>query len=160
MTEPSACYEPTHDMHFVKGIVTTRKITVDAWQDEGIEFVGLYPRQASPGQVVTLLAEVLTTLEHARKFVATREKMHPDGVKLYDDTTCEVITALYAARALGKADGMLVRAEYDTRRSSAGWPHYSANHSSWRESPMRPHGEFLASERYRKPCRRFRSRRR
>ena len=29
--------------------------------------------------------EAIETLEHARIFIDSREKMHPDGVKLYDD---------------------------------------------------------------------------
>ena len=29
--------------------------------------------------------EIVTTLRHARTFIVSREKMHPDGVKLYDE---------------------------------------------------------------------------
>ena len=32
-----------------------------------------------------LLDELLLTLKHARTFITTREKMHPDGVELYDE---------------------------------------------------------------------------
>lgn len=42
------------------------------------------------------LAEVLLTLEHARKFIVMREKMHPDGVKLYDETLAQVRRATLA----------------------------------------------------------------
>jgi hypothetical protein len=31
-----------------------------------------------------ILQETLTTLRHARTFITSREKMHPDGVQLYD----------------------------------------------------------------------------
>lgn len=31
------------------------------------------------------LEDALVTLRHARVFVTSREKMHPDGVKLYDE---------------------------------------------------------------------------
>jgi len=34
-----------------------------------------------------ILEDVLQTLYHARKFIVSREKMHPDGVKLYDEAT-------------------------------------------------------------------------
>jgi alcohol dehydrogenase class IV len=42
---------------------------------------------------MSLLEDVLTTLKHARTFIGTREKMHHDGQKLYD----EAIDALQAA---------------------------------------------------------------
>jgi hypothetical protein len=32
-----------------------------------------------------LLDELLVTLKHARTFITSRQKMHPDGVELYDD---------------------------------------------------------------------------
>ena len=32
-----------------------------------------------------ILTEILSTLEHARIFITSREKMHKDGVKLYDE---------------------------------------------------------------------------
>ena len=32
-----------------------------------------------------LLDEAILTLEHARKFIISREKMHPSGVELYDE---------------------------------------------------------------------------
>ncbi len=32
-----------------------------------------------------LLDEILVTLRHARVFIKTREKMHPEGVRQYDD---------------------------------------------------------------------------
>jgi len=31
------------------------------------------------------LKEILSTLEHAQVFISTKEKMHPDGRKLYQD---------------------------------------------------------------------------
>jgi len=34
-----------------------------------------------------VIDEILTTLNHARTFIASREKMHPDGIKLYDGLT-------------------------------------------------------------------------
>ena len=29
--------------------------------------------------------EIITTLKHARIFISTRQKMHPDGIKLHED---------------------------------------------------------------------------
>jgi porphobilinogen deaminase len=37
-----------------------------------------------------LLAECETTLAHARVFIGTREKMHPDGQFLYDELLAQV----------------------------------------------------------------------
>ncbi len=37
-----------------------------------------------------LLREALITLNHARVFVSTREKMHPVGVSLYDDLVDQI----------------------------------------------------------------------
>ena len=42
-----------------------------------------------------ILDECVITLRHARVFICTREKMHPDGQKLYD----ELLAAIDAARA-------------------------------------------------------------
>jgi hypothetical protein len=36
-------------------------------------------------ELYELCDEVLVTLKHARTFITSREKMHPDGVKLYDE---------------------------------------------------------------------------
>ena len=33
----------------------------------------------------TILADVITTMEHARIFITSREKMHPTCVELYDE---------------------------------------------------------------------------
>ena len=47
-----------------------------------------------------LLQETLTTLRHARTFITSRERMHADGVKLYD----ELYAALSARRPAGEWD--------------------------------------------------------
>ena len=41
-----------------------------------------------------LLREALTTLNHARVFISTREKMHPVGVGIYDDLVEQIDAAL------------------------------------------------------------------
>lgn len=41
-----------------------------------------------------LLREALITLNHARVFISTREKMHPVGVGLYDDLIEQIDAAL------------------------------------------------------------------
>lgn len=41
-----------------------------------------------------LLAEVEVTLRHARTFIVAREKMHPDGIDLYDKGLAKVRAAL------------------------------------------------------------------
>jgi hypothetical protein len=45
--------------------------------------------EESAGQYVHIhrkvLKDVRDTLRHAKVFIATREKMHPDGQHLYDD---------------------------------------------------------------------------
>ncbi|MGF6434365.1 hypothetical protein ABIE91_009585 [Bradyrhizobium elkanii] len=41
-----------------------------------------------------LLREALITLNHARVFISTREKMHPIGVGLYDDLVEQIETSL------------------------------------------------------------------
>lgn len=47
-------------------------------------------------QYKDILLECLVTLRHARTFVTSREKMHPTGIKLYDDLIIEVTDALNA----------------------------------------------------------------
>lgn len=49
-------------------------------------------KQAETARILNgkLLDELLVTLKHARTFITTRQKMHPDGVELYD----EIIQAL------------------------------------------------------------------
>ncbi len=39
---------------------------------------------------IALLREALITLNHARIFIATREKMHPTGIALYDDLVSQI----------------------------------------------------------------------
>jgi len=34
---------------------------------------------------MNMIEEIYHTMRHARTFIASREKMHPDGVKLYDE---------------------------------------------------------------------------
>ncbi len=36
-------------------------------------------------EAIALLRECYTTMNHARVFICTREKMHPDGQALYAD---------------------------------------------------------------------------
>jgi hypothetical protein len=35
--------------------------------------------------VENILADIIVTMRHARIFIISREKMHPAGVKLYDE---------------------------------------------------------------------------
>lgn len=37
-----------------------------------------------------LFGEIWCTLNHARIFIVSREKMHPDGVKLYDELRAKI----------------------------------------------------------------------
>ena len=41
-----------------------------------------------------LLEEALITLKHAHVFICTREKMHPDGIKLYQELISQIEKAL------------------------------------------------------------------
>ncbi len=41
-----------------------------------------------------LLTDVKVTLSHGRTFITSREKMHPDGVKLWDELLAKVEAAL------------------------------------------------------------------
>lgn len=43
----------------------------------------------------TFLADVITTMKHARIFIVSREKMHPTGVELYDDLLEKLIARRY-----------------------------------------------------------------
>ena len=42
----------------------------------------------------SLLAEALTTMDHARIFIGTREKMHETGRELYDELSGRICAAL------------------------------------------------------------------
>jgi len=57
-----------------KDKLTKMPINIDDWK---------YP----PGVTISsmVIEEIITTLRHARVFITSREKMHPDGAKLYDD---------------------------------------------------------------------------
>ena len=54
------------------------------------------PKRNSNGAAMTdtppddLLGEVWCMLNHARIFIVSREKMHPDGVKLYDELRAKI----------------------------------------------------------------------
>lgn len=41
-----------------------------------------------------LLSEILVTLKHARIFIISREKMHPEGVRQYDELLAKVDSAV------------------------------------------------------------------
>lgn len=41
--------------------------------------------------LLQLLCDLKTTLEHARIFITTREKMHPEGVALYDQDIAKIV---------------------------------------------------------------------
>jgi hypothetical protein len=45
-------------------------------------------------QYRAVLIECLVTLRHARVFAASREKMHPTGLELYDQLVIDVENAL------------------------------------------------------------------
>ncbi|SEE52805.1 hypothetical protein [Bradyrhizobium lablabi] len=46
--------------------------------------------ELSPKAPDDLLGEIWCTLNHARIFIISREKMHPDGVKLYDELRAKI----------------------------------------------------------------------
>lgn len=51
-----------------------------------------------PATIISL-EDVLTTLKHARVFIASREKMHPIGIELYDELTKRIEDAIHPASA-------------------------------------------------------------
>lgn len=54
-------------------------------------------QQATLNELTTqraLLRDALTTLNHARVFITTREKMHPTGISLYDELVRQIEQAL------------------------------------------------------------------
>jgi hypothetical protein len=52
--------------------------------DEDMEHEAKY-KDHPVHEKMKLFKEALITLKHARVFIATREKMHPIGIELYDD---------------------------------------------------------------------------
>lgn len=38
----------------------------------------------------SLIEEIYHTLKHARTFIGSREKMHPEGIQLYDELLSKV----------------------------------------------------------------------
>lgn len=52
-----------------------------------------------PNNWRALLVEVLNTMNHARIFIGSREKMHPDGIALYDECKMLVAKALVSPPA-------------------------------------------------------------
>jgi hypothetical protein len=50
--------------------------------------------EARVKQLTELLTEVDLELAHCHVFVRTREKIHPDGLKLYHDLQVRISTAL------------------------------------------------------------------
>lgn len=42
-----------------------------------------------------ILADIITTMCHARIFIASREKMHPTGIQLYDELLEKLIRRRY-----------------------------------------------------------------
>jgi hypothetical protein len=52
-----------------------------------------------------LLREALITMNHARVFISTREKMHPIGVGLYDDLVEQIEAVLTPVSSQHEAQG-------------------------------------------------------
>jgi hypothetical protein len=57
--------------------------------------------------VDNIMQEILVTMRHARIFIASREKMHPTGIQLYDELLWERINDIRvkAREALNGAVG-------------------------------------------------------
>lgn len=49
------------------------------------ELITEWNTRATPEDHQTLVEDAVVTLNHARVFITSRQKMHPDGVKLYDE---------------------------------------------------------------------------
>jgi hypothetical protein len=60
-------------------IVDDKKRTIESIQSITHDFQG---SKAIPQSVIN---NIISTLKHARIFISSREKMHPDGIKLYDE---------------------------------------------------------------------------
>jgi len=70
------------------------KTTVAAMDWAAAEIERLRSASAQCAPSTELLEEVLTTLRHAFVFITSRERMHIDGVALYQDTIEHVKAAL------------------------------------------------------------------
>lgn len=64
------------------------------WVDPEVKYQSLLNEFT---QQRALLREALITLNHARVFIETREKMHPVGVGLYDDLVSQIEVAMGAS---------------------------------------------------------------
>jgi len=60
-------------------------------QSENILMTELY--------LISLLEKVETEMKHCRVFVTTKERIHPVGLELYDETHSEVKQSIEAYRA-------------------------------------------------------------
>lgn len=57
------------------------------WESEEI---GRDTKHVDRKRLELLLRETKTTLNHARVFISTREKMHPAGIVLYDELISQI----------------------------------------------------------------------
>jgi hypothetical protein len=67
------------------------------WNKETWDFLALLPDAAAIRADAEMLDETLATLKHARVFISSREKMHPQGIELFDELTGRIAAAIRAA---------------------------------------------------------------
>lgn len=65
---------------------------------------------------IELLREAALELNHSKVFVRSREKMHPDGIRLYDDLLDKIYQFLKAQPDEPTADPVVDEANFQLRR--------------------------------------------
>lgn len=78
----------------------------EARSDGGIDSLAPWPKREEKPEVraMHLLRQAALELNHSKVFIRSREKMHPDGVRLYDELLDEIVEFLKSATVSATGD--------------------------------------------------------